>query len=117
MLNRAAVLVRYKEPAVRWINEADPDPEARTLTLSEVNEEHTVYLISDGDADTKDTLARWIKHNYDWLFEAELEGWYTDESLWPQNRTLKMFREWFTVECHTVILDTVDREELYDDEI
>ena len=45
--------------------------------------------------------------NYEALFEAELEGWYTDETLWPQKRTLKLFHQWFEVECHTVIEDTV----------
>ena len=45
--------------------------------------------------------------NYEALFENELEGWYTDESLWPKKRDLKLFREWFNVECHTVIEDTV----------
>jgi hypothetical protein len=26
MVNRGAVILRHKEPAVRWINEADPKP-------------------------------------------------------------------------------------------
>ena len=114
MLNRGAVLLRYKEPAVRWINDVDPVPDNH-VTLEDVNEERTVYLISDDDADTKDTLERWLKKNYAELFESELEGWYTDPDLWPKKRTLKMFKEWFTVECHTVLLDTVG-DELYDDE-
>jgi hypothetical protein len=116
MINRAAVILRCKEPMVRWINDADPSPEDKPITLSEANEERTVYLISDEDADTKDKFERWLKRNFIALFEAELEGWYTDEDLWPKNRTWKLFTEWLDVECHTVIEDTV-QEELYDDEI
>ena len=41
------------------------------------------------------------------IFETELESWYIDKKLWPKKRSLKLFREWFTVECHTMIEDTV----------
>lgn len=44
------------------------------------------------------------------LFEAILEGWLLDESVWPKNRTFQMFREWFEVETHAVLAD------LYQDE-
>ena len=50
------------------------------------------------------------------FFENELEGWYTDETLWPKNRDYKTFMEWIEVECHSVVLDTVGGE-IYDDEI
>ena len=116
MINRAAVLLRFKEPALRWINETDMEGEDHRFTLAEINEERTVYLISDDDADTQERLNRWVKRNFDALFEAELMGWCTDEKLWPKPRTLKLFKEWFAVECHTVIQDTVE-EELYNDEI
>ena len=45
MLNRAALILRYRQPFVDWINAVDPAPASHTLTLAEVNEEHTVYLI------------------------------------------------------------------------
>jgi hypothetical protein len=100
---------------VNWINEADPHPDSDSLTLAEVNEERTVYLISDEDAESKSRVERWIRKNYERLFEEELEGWYTDPDLWPKDRTFKMFKEWFEIECHTVLVDTVGGE-LYDEE-
>ena len=108
MINRAAVLLRYKEPAVAWINETDPFNDDPGITLESVNEERTVYLIRDQDGDTPADVEKWIKLNYDVLFESELDGWYTDEELWPDNRNIELFRKWFDVECHTVIVDTVD---------
>jgi hypothetical protein len=51
MLNRAALILRYKQPFVDWINAADPSPTSRTLTLAEVNQEHTVYLVDVEDED------------------------------------------------------------------
>ena len=115
MVNRAALLLRYKEPAVRWINEADPYTDKPVIELKDVNRERTVYLISDEDGDNDKSVERWIKKNFKLLFEAELEGWYTDPTLWPKNRSFKMFKEWFDIECHTVLIDTVGGE-IYDDE-
>ncbi len=50
MINRAAIILRYREPAVFWINESDPFDEAPGFDLESVNQERTVYLISDADA-------------------------------------------------------------------
>ena len=61
----------------------------------------------DEEAAVPEALEEWIKMNYEALFENDLQGWYTDESLWPKKRDLKLFREWFDVECHTVVEDTV----------
>lgn len=107
MINRAAVILKCKAPMVTWINEADPYENDPQISLEAVNHDRTVYLISDRDADDDMALAHWIKANFAVLFETELEGWYTDEALWPQKRTLKLFYKWFDVECHTVIEDTV----------
>ncbi|WP_340106826.1 hypothetical protein [Rhodohalobacter sp. 8-1] len=114
MVNRTALLLRYKEPAIQWINEADPVEDAMVLSEKEVNAERTVYLISDDDGENKETQQAWVKQNFRNLFESELEGWYTDPDLWPQPLTLKLFREWFDTEFHSVIIDTVD-EPLFDD--
>ena len=107
MINRAAVILRYKDPAVAWINDADPSDTDGEVTLEAANEERTVYLISGEDAETRSILERWIRRNYRQLFESELEGWYTEVTLWPEDRSLSRFKEWFDVECHTVLVDTV----------
>lgn len=107
MINRSAVLLKYKAPAIKWINEADPYNENPGITSKTVNDDRIVYLIRDVDADTPDILNEWIELNYETLFENELDGWYTDESIWPKKRTLSLFYKWFEIECHTVIEDTV----------
>ena len=116
MINRAAIILKYKAPAVRWINDADPYCEDPGITLDPLNNERTVYLISDEEADSSETIERWVRRNFKVLFESELEGWYTDPSLWPKKRTLKMFQEWFDVEYHTVLVDTAGGE-IFDDGI
>ena len=106
MLNRSALLLRYKAPAVQWINDADPSPGGSSVTLAEVNSDLTVYLVSDEVAESPEEVRRWVKANWRSLFESELEGWYTDPTLWPK-RTLKRFDEWFDVECHSMLVDTL----------
>ena len=107
MINRSAFLLKYKEPAVKWINESDPFNDNPGITIESVNTDRNVYLIREEDADTPEDLKKWVKLNYGTLFENELDGWYTDESLWPKKRTLSLFYEWFEIECHTVIIDTL----------
>jgi len=77
-----------------------------SVTLEEVNSDLTVYLISDEVAEFPEEVRRWVKANWRGLFESELEGWYTDPTQWPK-LTLKRFDEWFEVECHGVMIDTL----------
>ncbi len=113
MLNRAALILRYKQPLVDWINAADPSPTPRALTLAEVNEEHTVYLV---EVEDHNGLATWLAHHHTELFEDELNGWYTDPMLWPRDRSLKTLQEWCSIELHTVVVDT-GKSPLEDDEV
>ena len=115
MINRAAILLRLKPLAIEWINKADPYENGVGVSLESANEERTVYLVSDHVADDAHSVQKWIELNYEVLFENELEGWYTDESLWPPKRDLKLFKKWFEVQCHTVLIDTVE-EPIIDDE-
>lgn len=116
MINRGAVILKYKEPAVIWINEADPVVDDPKITIADANRENTVYLITNEDCDGDQAVNRWVRKNFEILFESELEGWYSDPTLWPENRTYKMFQAWFDVENHSVLVDTVG-DEIYDDEI
>ncbi len=104
MINRAAVVIKGTESLVNWVNEIDEDAE---ITLEEVREESTVYLISDDAAEEFD---EWVEDTFHMIFESELQGWYTDCDVWPADLTIDMFYEWFTISLHTVVEDTVDSE-------
>lgn len=80
VLDRAALILRYKQPFVDWINAADPSPTSHTVTLAEVNQEHTVYLVEIED---EDELTRWIARHHEELFEQELNGWYGPGAVAP----------------------------------
>lgn len=90
MLNRAALILRYRQPFVDWINAVDPSPASHKLTLEDVNHKRTVYLV---EVEDEDEVARWLASHHEDLSEEELRGWYTDPSLWPRERSLERLHE------------------------
>jgi hypothetical protein len=108
MLNRGGMIVRPKQPYLDWAAQLDdsglvPDPRG----------EQTVYLIPQFEND--DEASAILQDIYAEVFERELDGWHTDESAWPRNRTFAMFKEWFDVELHSVVEDLCG-DEIEDDE-
>jgi hypothetical protein len=61
-------------------------------------------------------LNRVLKKCFDSIFSEELAGWYNDPSVWPDRRTVKMFREWFEVEFASMITDLSDDPLLHDED-
>jgi hypothetical protein len=116
VVNRGALILRYKEPAVRWINEADPNPSGSPITLERANEERTVYLISDRAGEDNRTFERWLRRHHGRLFEMEPNDWYTDPTLWPSERSYELFGQWFEPELYTVLTD-LGQGAIYDDEV
>jgi hypothetical protein len=108
MLNRSAVAVTPKQPFLDWLNSIEADS---SLTLAGL--EKTLYLVSDHEdpEDAEKTLRR----VYDDIFCRELEGWYTDEDLWPRDRTYRLFKQWFDVE-HYDLVEDVGRGPIENDE-
>ena len=111
MINRAAVIVKLSQPFVDWINSVDPSDERPLVSIEEANEDRTVYLIGEDQADD---MTAWIAANFSQIFASELGDWCMDEGLWPKNRSQETFLAWCAIECHTVIVDTLG-EEIVDD--
>lgn len=103
MLNRAVLIVRYKQPFVDWINAVEPNPQQR-LKLADANDNNSAYLIEEVEDDEE--LQEWLKLNGVALMEAELSGWFTESQLWPKDRSLALFNKWCAVELHTLVFET-----------
>ena len=112
MLNRSAIILKYKPPFIDWINSVDPGG-SEPLDAEEANNDATVYLI---DVEDEDECEDWLRLNWRPLFEEELEGWYADESLWPEALNYELFRAWITVDFHAMVVDTSDSP-LEDDDL
>jgi hypothetical protein len=113
-VNRSAIILKARKPLVDWVNDVDPADNAVPISLHDAQREPTVYLIPDCDSD--EAAAEWVKAAFDWLFERELWGWYTDETLWPRNRTYEMFCRWFDYSVHSIVEDMSDEPLLRDED-
>src|SRR5689334_17734632 len=74
---------------------------------------NTAYLI---EVEDEEEFESWLALNGETLFEAELDGWYSDPKLWPRDRSVALFKEWCTFELHTLVVDTGGTP-LYDDDL
>jgi hypothetical protein len=105
-INRCILIVKAKEPFLQWVRML-PDPEP-SITLSQLNDDSNAYLLPEYErGEDREAL---LAECYDDIFYSELMGWWTDESAHPALRSLKMFKEWFSVEFHSSVVDLGDTE-------
>jgi hypothetical protein len=105
MVNRSVLIIRTKEPFRQWLRSL---PEPEDVSLEEINHDNSVYLIPEYEDDNeRDKL---LKKFYLEIFEEQLEGWWLDEKDWPKSRNLGMFKKWFDVEFHSVVIDLVGED-------
>jgi hypothetical protein len=108
MLNRGVLIVRPKQPYIDWAAGLDDSG-----LVPDRDGEQTVYLVPSFEDD--DEAWEIVEDVYAEVFERELEGWHTEESAWPPNRTFAMFKEWFDIELHSVVED-LSADEIENDE-
>ena len=107
VINRSVAILKPNQPFLDWLAEA-PDPEPMDLTLEDLRHDCTALLIPDFEDEM--SALEYVYDCYEDLFEMELDAWYTDESLWPADRTLDMFQDWFDIEIHSMVTDLAEDE-------
>lgn len=103
IVDRMVALVRPKKPLLDWLL-GQPDNDV-DLTLDQLRADCTVLLVPECE-EHEDAIA-YIDEIYRQIFEMELGSWYEEAARWPKDLSLKVFWEWFDVEIHTLVLDTV----------
>ena len=103
------VVVRSKQPFVDWLRSVE-ELDVPEITLAQLDK--TLYLVPDYE-DPEDA-EKVQKKVYDDIFCNELVGWYRDEEMWPKERSLKMFKQWFDVE-HFDLVEDVGRGPIEND--
>jgi hypothetical protein len=99
--NRHVLLLKPKQPFLDWLAAADPAP--LPLTLEQVQEDRTAYLIPEFD-ETGDA-EKWVMKLWRWFFEEEIGGWLTDPDLWPEKMSPQVFKQFFDIEIHSLVFD------------
>lgn len=112
MIDRATIIVKPKQPFVDWI-QAHPDSAGLNVTLEQLREDSTAYLIPEFDSNQD--AEEYIKDLSGDIFEIELELWYQDDQFWPKKRDYQKFLEWFEVELHSMVLDPYENEIMRDE--
>ena len=103
-VDRAVAVIKPKEPFHKWLH-AVPDNDV-DLTLDSLRSDCTVILLPEF-REPEEGVA-YIDEIYEQLFKMELASWYEDPALWPQDMSLKAFWEWFDVEIHSTVIDSVE---------
>jgi len=101
-INRSAIILRPKKPFLEWTQLDDKEGLAEPV-FQKLCEEPSVYLVPDWEEPKEQ--GEILKEFWPALFEAMLGGWLRDKKLWPEDRTFKMFEEWFEVQTHTSVID------------
>jgi len=97
-INRNIFVAEPTEVFLEWAkNNPDTDLE---LTMEELLADATAYLIPEQE----DNAQSWLRKNFKTIFEIELDGWCTDPSRWPADRSFKAFKKFFRLHyCSNVI--------------
>jgi hypothetical protein len=96
-INRNAIVVKPQKPFFDWINFIYPESPVYD------KEEANIYLIRE--MESNEAIEKWLKRNFDRIFQNELNDWHTAEEDCPKRRTFKIFQEWFSYEIHSMVLD------------
>lgn len=106
-LNRASVSLKPRKPVIDWLKGIDRSIGAEPISaLDPLDENGDVFLIPGEDTiESREDAVNWVEKRWSDFFEFELGKWIIDDQLWPKNRTLKLFREWFDIEYHSMVWD------------
>ncbi len=104
-INCSVAILKPRQPLLDWLLQL-PDGGEEKFTLEELRQDCTVLLVPEADDD--EPHLRLIRSRCKEIFEAELESWCTDETLWPSKRDFKTFRAWFDIEIHSLVVDMSD---------
>ena len=103
-LNRSAVVVEPKQPFLDWLHMVDPT--SQSLTLPDLVQEPTIYLIPE--CDTRSDVDQALRELCEEIFTEQLAGWFNDEKTWPQDRGFGVFCHWFDFRHHSMLVDLCD---------
>lgn len=99
-----------KQPFFDWATQLDDlDESEQELELEDLSNDTSAYVVPP--IESIEDIAMILQEAYAAMFENELNGWSQDRNLWPQDRTLEMFNEWFGVSIHSMAYDLTEAEE------
>ena len=105
-IDRNLAIIRPKKPYLDWVRSL-PNPD-KDITLEELRLDCSTFLIPAEDSPQEGTV--FLEKHFREIFEYELSSWDLESKNWPSSFTLQMFRDWFDLEIHTLVIDLVEEE-------
>jgi hypothetical protein len=102
IINRSVAIIRPKQPFVDWANTI---VDGEQYSVSDFSTDCSVILLPVTDSDEE--AEAFIKDIFKDAFEMELSSWVVDDEMWPENITYEMFLDWFEVEYHSMVFDSL----------
>jgi len=106
VVNRTAVTVIGAKPFIDWTLKTDADSNRGAVTVARAKTFGSAFLLPEFELE--EDVQEWVEENASWLFEFQLSSWTEDESTWPAPRDLKLFRDWFRIDIHNIVVDVAD---------
>ena len=97
VLNRGFITITPKKPFFDWSNTIDSEIQFSI----EDDIEPTVYLITEDFFDIEPLIEQHFKK----IFKNELTAITEDEELWPTERNIDVFLEWFEINVGSMVFD------------
>lgn len=94
-------MVMPAQPFLDWLHQVDPT--SAHLTLADLRPEPAIYLLPE--CESKEEVLDGLRGSINKIFEEQLDGWYRDPAMWPEQRDLRTFLAWFECSFHSMIFD------------
>ncbi len=108
VLNRGFITVTPKQDFWNWANTIDTE-----VQFSEEDDiEPTVYLITEDFFDIEPLIEQHFKK----IFKNELTAITEEEELWPVERNIDVFLNWFTINVGSMVFD-LEKSNIVSDKI
>ena len=101
LMDYGIIRIVGKQPFYDWMNSFDDG----FIMSIEDDFDRGICLMTDGDW-VDENVTRFMKVNYEKIFENFLHGWHTDDESWPKDRGWKVFCEWFEWQYSSMIFNT-----------
>lgn len=109
VVERSIVVLKPKQSFLEWVNINLATSTETLLDLATIRIDCNSYMIPEV-SEIEDGIS-YVDEYYESLFQLELASWTEDQTLWPQELTLKMFWEWFDVEISPTLIDVVGTDD------
>ena len=101
VIDRTVAIVHPKQPFLEWLNSISDVEHAHTI--EQAGRECLTFLMPRYV--TQDDAEEALKHLYEGILTVQLSMGCTDETRWPVDMSYDMFRRWFDVEFHSMVID------------